>query len=386
MLKISKALAFTVEEYRDRLDRIRKGMVKKGLDALALSTPENICYVTGFHTSGYYYPQIVVVTPDQDPIIVIRAFEAKNVDAHSWLDTSRRTTFGDSDRPMEVVASKLGELGLERKRVGIEMSGWFLSLNNFRDLEKLLPNARFVDGSGIVEFERSVKSPAEIAYIRKSCRVSEQGIQAAADNCRAGISENALAGHIHKAMVENGGEYTGLPLFIGSGHRALIPHVNWSEKIIETGEAVLVELTGVTKRYAGPLFRTLVVGKPSPKMTGYAEIVDEMVDTVVGAIRPGVTSHAVNEAATAAAREAGRGITKRAGYSIGLNFPPDWGEGLFLDLKKDDPTVLRPGMTFHIPQSMRIEGEAPIATSETVLVTDTGCEVLTHFRRGLIQV
>ena len=107
MLKINKALAFSVEEYRGRLDRIRKGMVEKGLDTLALSTPENICYVTGFQTSGYYYPQTVVVTLDQDPIIVIRAFEAKNVDAYSWLDTSRRTTFGDSDRPMDVVASKL---------------------------------------------------------------------------------------------------------------------------------------------------------------------------------------------------------------------------------------------------------------------------------------
>jgi len=187
-------------------------------------------------------------------------------------------------------------------------------------------------------------------------------------------------------MVENGGEYTGLPLFIGSGHRALIPHVNWSEKIIASGEAVLVELTGVTRRYAGPLFRTLVVGKPTSRMTEHSRIVDDMVDAVVGAIRPGATSHEVNVAATAAAGEAMRGITKRAGYSIGLNFPPDWGEGLFLDLKKDDATVLRAGMTFHIPQSMRVEGEAPIATSETVLVTETGCEVLTRFPRGLIQV
>src|SRR4029077_11392558 len=121
----------------------------------------------------------------------------------------------------------------------------------------------------------------------------------------------------------NGGEYTGLPLFIGSGHRALIPHVNWSEKIIEAGEAVLIELTGVTKRYAGPLFRTLVVGKPTPKMTEYARIVDDMDDVAVGAIKPGVTSHEVNAAAPAAAREAGRGIPKRAGYSVGLNFPPD---------------------------------------------------------------
>src|ERR1700682_6555071 len=121
--------------------------------------------------------------------------------------------------------------------------------------------------------------------------------------------------HVYKAMVENGGEYTGLPLFIGSGHRALIPHANWSAKSIENGEAVLIELTGVTKRYAGPLFRTLVVGKPTPKMTEYAKIVDDMVDVVVGAIKPGITSHAVNAAATDAARDAGRGITKRAGYS-----------------------------------------------------------------------
>jgi Xaa-Pro dipeptidase len=386
MLEIRKALAFTVDEYRGRLERVRSGMSRMGLDALALNTPENICYVSGYHTSGYYYPQFLIVVPDQDPVIVIRAFEAKNVDAYSWLDTSRRTTFGDSDRPMEVVARKMRDLGLDRKRVGIEMSGWFLSINHFRELEKLLPDVRFVDGSGVVEHERAIKSPAEIAYIRRSCRVSEFGIQAAVDHCRAGISENALAGHIHKAMVENGGEYTGLPLFIGSGHRALIPHVNWSDKVIESGEAVLVELTGVTKRYAGPLFRTLVVGKPTPTMIERARIVDEMVDVVVGAIKPGVTSHAVNEAATRAAREAGRGITKRAGYSIGLNFPPDWGEGYFLDLKKDDSTVLRPGMTFHIPQSMRIEGEAPIATSETVLLTAAGCEVLTRFRRGLLEV
>src|SRR5215813_1991104 len=130
MLRINKSLAFAIEEYRGRLDRIRRGMAKRGLDALALSTPENICYVTGYHTSGYYYPQIVVVTPDQDPAIVIRAFEAKNVDAYSWLDTSRRTTFGDSDRPMEVVAAKLRELGLQDARIGFEMSGWFLSINN----------------------------------------------------------------------------------------------------------------------------------------------------------------------------------------------------------------------------------------------------------------
>jgi Xaa-Pro dipeptidase len=106
-----------------------------------------------------------------------------------------------------------------------------------------------------------------------------------------------------------------------------------------------------------------------------------MLQAIIEAIRPGVTSHEVNAVVGAVTAKAGLPgvVRKRAGYSVGLNFPPDWGEGAFLDLKNDDPTVLRAGMVFHVPASLRLPEEAPVALSETVLVTESGREVLTNF-------
>jgi Xaa-Pro dipeptidase len=78
-------------------------------------------------------------------------------------------------------------------------------------------------------------------------------------------------------------------------------------------------------------------------------------------------------------------VLKRAGYSMGVNFPPGWREGVVLDLSDGNPTVLEPGMVFHIPQPYRVRGEQTVATSETVLVTESGCETLTQFERALFQ-
>ena len=78
-------------------------------------------------------------------------------------------------------------------------------------------------------------------------------------------------------------------------------------------------------------------------------------------------------------------MIKRAGYSMGINFPPGWGEGDVLDLSRDNPTMLQPGMVFHIPQPYRVPDEQTVSTSETVLVTEAGCEAITNFPRQLFR-
>jgi Xaa-Pro dipeptidase len=189
-------------------------------------------------------------------------------------------------------------------------------------------------------------------------------------------------------MIALGCEFPGLPPFIGSGQRTYIPHVQWTSKIIEKGDNVPVELTGVTQRYAGPIFRTFFVGNASPKMKSDFEVVKDQLEAAIGAIKPGITSHEVDAAAKKAAEKHGRlqSFTKRTGYSIGLNYAPDWGEGHFLDLKENDRTVIEAGMTFHMPMSLRADGELAVAVSESVLVTKTGCEVLTKYPRELLEV
>lgn len=385
-MEIKKRLAFPVAEYRDRLQRVQAAMAGMGLDALLVHTPENICYLTGYHTTGYYMFQMLVVPRATEPVMVTRLIERTNVDGFAWLDDA--VAYADTQDPLEVTSRVLADLGVDRGRIGVERSGWFLSLDRYRQLRGLLDRAEVVDGSGIVERERAAKSPAEIAHIRQAADVAAKGMQAAADYCRAGASEQAAAAQIHRVMIEAGGEYAGLPLFIASGHRTLLVHATWTDKLLAPGENVLVELAGTVMRYAAPLFRTLSIGPPSDRLGRASGIAVEMLDAVIEAIRPGATAHEVDAAAKRAAGKAGmeRGVKKRAGYSVGLNFPPDWGEGHFLELREGDQTVLRPGMVFHVPQTFRVDGYPPAGFSETVLVTESGSEVLTRFPRELLAV
>jgi Xaa-Pro dipeptidase len=190
-------------------------------------------------------------------------------------------------------------------------------------------------------------------------------------------------------MTDLGAEYPGLPLFLSSGYRSLVAHATPSEKTIDKGENVWVELTGVVQRYAGPLFRTLFVGPPPERVRAHMLILNDMLAEVIAAMRLGATTREVNAAAVQAATRHGlaAGVRKRAGYSVGLNFPPDWCEGHFLDMRDSGTTRLEPGMVFHMPQTLRLDGEIPLAISETVLVGESGPEILTRFQpRDLVVV
>ena len=386
-MEIRKDLAFPAEEYLTRLGAIRSRMAGLELDALLVTGPENICYLAGYQTPGYYFPQTLVVTHDRDPQIVIRKFEGGNVDAFSWLDSSNLRTFEDNEAPMRQVAQTLHDLGVAERRIGVDFKSWFHTVRNHQELVSLLNEATIVDASGLVEAERAIKSGRELDYIRKAGRISSLAAGAAAEHLsRGNCTENELAARVHESVVGNGGEYPGLPVFVSSGHRTMIPHAVWSGKAIESGESVFLEVTGVVRRYAAPIFRTYHVGKPTKGFLDRARIVRDMLDATIDAIGPGVTSDSVNEAAMRVARRLGGGVTKRAGYSVGLNFPPDWGEGVFLDLKAGDETVLEPGMAFHIPQTLRLKGEAPVAISETVIVTERGRSVVTDYPRDLIVI
>ena len=383
MSLINNQLAFTIEEYRQRLARGRERMANNGLDALVVHTPENICYLSGYHTSGYYYLQALIVTANHDPFLVTRLFEQRNIDAFSWLDRETAgVPFTDNESPVEKISKVLVELGLAGATIGVDRASFFMPVASYLELERLLPEGRIADATGLVESERKVKSEAEIEHIRRACEFSAKGMQTMVEHTRAGITENALAGEIYKTLVENGSEYPGLPVFLSTGWRTEIPHANWTDKVIETGDTLLCELTGVCRRYAGPLLRCVSIGKPAADLERRAGVSAEMLSATIEAVRPGATSNDVYGAAARVFDKAGvaSGARRRIGYSIGLNFPPDWGEGYFLDIKEADETVLEAGMTFHLPTSLRLEGKTAVSISESILVTAEGCEVLTDFQ------
>ena len=380
--------AFPVVEYEARLAALEARVAAARVDALLIHVPENVLYVSGFHTPGYYYPQWVIVVPGRKPMIVLRALEALSLPVRSWFGPEQLMTFADNQEPLEVLAEALVQLGLAGGHLAIEKSGWYFTVAMLEQLQQRFPNLRLADADGMVERLRMVKSPAEIAHIEEACRITEAGMQAAIDNFRIGMTEAELAAHVHFEMTRLGSEYVGLPIFLMSGHRQLAPHSVWSrDKKIVAGENLFLEIAASWHRYAGALFRTFAIGGITQRNRDNMDVAVAMLEAAVDSIRPGVTSDFVNKQVGIVAERNGVTIRKRCGYSMGLNFAPDWGEGSFLELADDDDTVLREGMVFHLPETVRRPGEPLVATSETVLVTADGCRPLTRgFERGLVEL
>jgi len=379
-----KELAFELAEYRQRLDRVRAAMRQRGLDVLVSHTPENILYLSGYQTPGYYMYQCLVVPLEGEPLLILRRGELGNFRRFSYLQDS--LTYVDIENPAEVTAQALAERGLNNGRIGLELASWFLTPKHYLTLQAALGQASLVDATGTIDRARLVKSPKEVEYIRHAARAAEAGMRAAIDAIRVGVTDNEVSAELHRALIAAGSEYVALGPFVAAGSRSTVMHGIWGRKRIERGESVILEIAGCVQRYNAGLMRTASVGAPSARLEQMAKGSQEANRAAYEAIKPGVTAGEVHRACQAAFDKAGlldlrRGT--RSGYSIGLAFPPDWGEGHILSLQENEPTVLEPGMVFHIPSPVREYGVCGAAFSETVLVTPTGREVLTNFERSL---
>jgi len=377
-----KGLMFSVEEFQSRLARTRERLSERGVAGMLVHTPENMYYLSGYHTPGYYAYQAMLVptSPAKPPVLVVRRLEESNVREFSWIDTRR--VYTDIEDPIELTAKVVKESGLEHATLAVEKSAWFLTVANLEALARLLPGVTFVDGSGVVEQGRVIKSPAEIAYIRKAARAAEAAMRAGLDTTAAGRTEDEVAAEIYRAAILAGCEYTSLPQFIASGYRSSITHATWAGRRIEPGDVVYYEVVGTVQRYSASLYRGATIGPPSDKIKRMSDATIAGLERVLETMKPGVPCGDVAEAWADAIVKGGFDRPhKRAGYSIGISFPPDWGEGHILSLKYGEKRVLEPGMVFHVPSSIRDEGVALVGNSETILVTDRGSEALTHFPR-----
>jgi Xaa-Pro dipeptidase len=380
----TKDLPFPAAEYRRRLAIVHEGIEVRGLDAAVVLGPENLFYLTGFETIGYSSFQLAVVPAGGEPRLLVRELERGAARRLSWMDAEPETIQDGAD-PIESVLALLEALGLAGGRLGIDRSSWFLTAHQYLALAERLPDATVLDGSGLVERARRVKSPAELGCIRAAARYTEAGMRAGIDAIRAGATDNEVAAAASEAIFRAGSEYMTIAPIVTSGYRSGIAHTTFARRRIGPGDAVLLEMGGVHGRYAGPLMRSAVVGPPSDLARRMYDACSRGLDAAIAAMRPGVTSGSVHDACQRVIDEAGfePNFRKRLGYSVGLGFAPDWGEGHILHLSRNDRTPLEPGMVFHLPPALREYAVAGVGCSETVAVTEDGVEVVTSFPREL---
>jgi Xaa-Pro dipeptidase len=381
-------LPFSDAEFQRRLDNTRRAMAVRELAAFISFTPENIYYLTGHDTPGYYFYQACVVTPHRQPINVLRRIETTNTLGRSWS----RLAVGYEDRqdPVEATLGLLHELGVAGKSVGAEADSWFISPKRYLQLQQGIETAggHIVDASQVVEEQRVTKSAEELGHIRTAARATAPAMRAAIGASREGTTENEVAAAMSAELIRAGSEYAGLPPFITSGPRSSMCHSTWAGRTYAAGDVLDYELPGVVKRYCAALFRCGTVGRPSEEVARRGAMVREALESVIAAIKPGATSGEVHNASKAVFRKHGMEhmLGHRTGYSVGINYAPDWGEGQIMSIWDGDERPLRAGMTFHLVPGIYDLGRHGIVISETVLVTETGCEVITNFPRDLFVV
>jgi Xaa-Pro aminopeptidase len=382
------ALPFSDAEFRRRLEAIRGTMARRELAAFISFTPENIYYLTGHDSPGYYFYQACVVTPDRPPVNVLRRIETTNTLGRSWARLA--VGYEDRDDPVEATLGLLRELGVAGKTVGAEADSWFVSPRRYGALRQGLERTggRLADVADVVEEHRVIKSAEELVHIRAAARTAERAMRAAIGASHEGATENEVAAATSAELIRAGAEYAGLPPFITSGPRTSLCHSTWAGRTYAAGDVLNYELPGVVRRYCAALFRCGTVGRPSEEVASRAAAVREALERVIAAIKPGATSGEVHDASKAVFQRHGLGalLGHRTGYSVGINYPPDWGEGWLMSIWDGDERPLRPGMTFHLVPGVYDLGRYTIIISETVLVTEQGCDVLTRFPRDLFVV
>jgi Xaa-Pro dipeptidase len=378
-------LPFSDTEFQRRLTNTRRAMAERDLAAFISFTPENIYYLTAHDTPGYYFYQASVVTPNRPPINVLRRIETTNTLGRSWA----RLAVGYEDRqdPVEATLGLLRELGVAGKTVGAEADSWFISPKRYQQLERGIEGegGRLVDASRVIEEQRVTKSAEELAHIRAAARAAERAMRTAIAASRSGTTENQVAAEMSAELIRAGSEYAGLPPFITSGPRTSLCHSTWAGRSYAPGDVLNYELPGVVKRYCAALFRCGTIGKPSEEVAQRGAMIREALENVIEAIKPGTTSGEAHNATKAVFRKHGMEhmLGHRTGYSVGINYAPDWGEGQIMSIWDGDDRPLRAGMTFHLVPGIYDLGRHTIVISETVLVTETGCEVITNFPRDL---
>ena len=369
---------FTRAEFDARGARLKARLRAAEVDVALFDEIEAMTWVSGFGSSANRW-RCVAIPLDAEPFFLIRALDASVCRQRSWIEDV--PTYRDWEDPMPVLADALAARGLGKARIGLDFESYGTSIRRFAAMQAALPGATFVDIGPVVAELRLIKSAAEIELLRRAAAIADEATRRAAAVCIPGGTQREAAKVAQMTFVEMGGDpYRPGPITAGRGWDFLHGHLG--DAPLATGDVVHIELTPRIHGYSARVMRCVVLGEPEPERQRAAEILAELQDRQIAALKPGARAGDVDAilrqgVIASGLRDSYDNIT---GYTLGL-----YGDAG--PRTSDFTRILHPGadwsveagMVFHIYASA---GGA--ALSESVLVTETGPELLTHLPRGLL--
>jgi Xaa-Pro dipeptidase len=376
------------DEHDARLAAVREAMERRGVTALLLASPEDVYYLTGLNHLGYFAVTLLVLPIEGPPLLVARAMEAPTVEVQA--PQCVQVPYEDGADPAGAAVEALRRAGSAAGPVGVDRSTTYVPLAVWERIREGLPDVRWSDASELVAEQRMVKSPSEIAHVRRAAAISDRALQAGLDAAGPGITEREIAAAIYGELIRAGSEYPGVPPLVRSTPTLQLEHVTWSDRPLEPGDALFLELSASVARYHAPVSRIAHVGEAPAGLHDMAAHALAAFDAVRGALRPGARAGQVYDAWQSAV-DAGLGHSRyrrhHCGYITGIGYPPSWtGSGTPIGLRDGNALVLRAGMVFHVFSWILGQAPADYGVSDTALLTEDGCELLTTTAREPIII
>jgi len=383
---------FTVKEYKNRLKKVQSEMQKKGIELLISQDTANINYLTGYDAWSFYYSQCVIVHINSDePLCFVRAQDAGGAFITTYLKKENIIIYDEKyihtwpTHPYDALVDLIKKKKWDKINIGVEMDAHYFTAYCYEKLKKGLPNAKILDSERLVNWVRVEKSIAEIEYMKKAATISEMAMKTAMETISPDVRQCDAVADIQRTLFrgtpEYGGEYASIATLLPTGKGTSASHLTASDKKFVNGESTIIELSGTYKRYHAPMARTINLGKPDQKKLDAMKATNEALEEGIHASKPGNTANDVAEKFWGVLDKYGIKKESRTGYSIGIGYPPDWGEHT-LNIYKGDMTELKPNICYHMIAVMQF-GDWGVESSESIRITESGNELLCNFSRDL---
>ncbi len=344
---------FPAEEFLQRQQRVRRAIAEAGLDWLLMFHPVSIHWLTGSDAKSYQAFQCLLVAADAKPLVIItRGAERQEFLDEALIEDVRTWGGPEPEDPLVPFARLLDELGLETKRVGMEVPAYYLHPHHYVRIRELLGKALVAEPTNLIHDLKLVKSPREIAYVREASRIADLGMAACVAAVKEGRSELEISGAIYHAMLGANGGLPASTINLVTGDRLGLPHGAPGLRRMKRGDGGNVEFGATHRRYTVTIGRQFCLGEPTKRMRELYDIVRRASDAMIAAIRPGVRAVVPHETAKRIIADAGYDQYRlhTSGYGIAPGFPPAWGE----------PINMFGGSTYTIAAGMVLSIEPPI--------------------------
>lgn len=363
---VSRAKAYLKVRHK----AVREAMKELKLDALLLTHPPDLAYLTNFSGDD----SVGIVTEKDIHLVTdFRYKEQAELEA-SWLKVHIRDNKMSEELAKAIVSTKITRIGFEANFTTV---GQVNALQN--ELKKAKDPVELLGLENVMTNIRRVKDDHEIDLVRKSVGIAEEAFDAIRSEIKAGQTENYLAGLLVFELRSRGAQNSSFPVIVAAGPNSSLPHYRPAETLVLRDQPLLIDWGALYKGYCSDLTRTLMIGRVSSKMKQIYNVCLQAQQEAIKFMRPGVT--------TLQADRVARGVIEDAGF--GQYFGHGLGHGIGREIhelptlrKTGGEEEFRPGMIVTVEPGIYLPGEGGVRIEDDVLITHSGCEVLSSIDRS----